>query len=453
MFEPPDANGRPSAAASRQRRARSKLVYDTIMPSLSSQLAVVVLAAAIGVCAADPASAQSDRIRRILRETPLIDGHNDVPEQYLDRVKDQIDKIDLASDTSRLTPPMHTDIPRLRAGGVGGQFWSVYVSPQLPGAEAVQATIDQIDLVKRLVQRYPETFEMASTAADIERIHKAGKIASLIGLEGGHSINNSLATLREMYRAGARYMTLTHWINNRWADAATAAPEHGGLTAFGVMVVLEMNRLGMLVDLSHVSEQTMNKVLDVAKAPIIFSHSSARAIDGHPRNVPDAVLRRLPANGGVVMVNFSPDFVSEAVREYEAALAAEASRLKELMPGDPAGAEKALAAWKAAHPVPSATLRQVADHIDYIRKVAGIDHVGLGSDFDGISSVPSGLEDVSRYPDLLDELARRGYTDDDLRKVAGLNVLRVLRQAEAAAARLQAETRPNDARIEDVDKR
>ena len=272
-------------------------------------------------------------------------------------------------------------------------------------------------------------------------------------MEGGHSINNSLATLREMYRSGARYMTLTHWSNNAWADAATAAPEHGGLTAFGVMVVLEMNRLGMLVDLSHVSEQTMNKVLDVTKAPVIFSHSSARAIDGHPRNVPDAVLKRMMSNGGVVMVNFSPDFVSDAVREYYADVEAETARLKELMPGDPAGAAKALNSWKAAHPEPQATLRQVADHIDHIRQVAGIDYVGLGSDFDGISRVPQGLEDVSHYPDLLEELARRGYTDEDLRKVAGLNVLRAMRQAETVAARLQAETPPNDARIDEVDKK
>jgi membrane dipeptidase len=421
------------------------------MLSPSRHVAVIVLAAALTMLAAGPAGAQSDRIRRILSETPLVDGHNDLPEQYLDRVKNHLDKIDLASDTSKLTPPMHTDIPRLKAGGLGGQFWSVYVSPQLPGAEAVQATLDQIDLLKRLVERYPGTFEMASTAADILRIHKAGKIASLVGMEGGHSINDSLATLREMYRAGARYMTLTHWSNNHWADAATAAPEHGGLTAFGVMVVLEMNRLGMMVDLSHVSEQTMNKVLDVTRAPVMFSHSSARAIDGHPRNVPDAVLRRMASNGGVVMVNFSPDFVSEAARQYYADVEAEAARLKELMPGDPAGAEKALNAWKAAHPEVRATLRQVADHIDHIRQVAGIDHVGLGSDFDGISRVPEGLEDVSRYPALLEELARRGYSDDDLRKVAGLNILRALRQAETVASRLQADNRPNDARIEDVD--
>jgi membrane dipeptidase len=425
-------------------------VYDGDMPT---RHLAVLSAAVLTVLAAGPAAAQSDRIRRILRETPLVDGHNDLPEQYLERVSDHLDRIDLASDTSKLTPPMHTDIARLKAGGVGGQFWSVYVSPQLPGAEAVQTTLGQIDLVKRMVARYPDTFEMASTSADILRIHKAGKIASLVGLEGGHSINNSLATLREMYRSGARYMTLTHWSNNAWADAATAAPEHGGLTAFGVMVVLEMNRLGMLVDLSHVSEQTMMKALDVSKAPVIFSHSSARAIDGHPRNVPDAVLNRMAANGGVVMVNFSPDFVSNEAWRYYSDVEGEKARLKEMMPADPAGAEKALASWVAAHPEPKATLRQVADHVDHIRQVAGIDHVGLGSDFDGISRVPQGLEDVSHYPDLLEELARRGYSDEDLRKVAGLNIIRALRQAETVAARLQAETLPNDARIEEVDRK
>ena len=308
------------------------------MPSRIRASCALLLAALLTVLAPLPASAQSDRIRRILRETPLIDGHNDVPEQYAERVKNHLDKIDLASDTSTLVPPMHTDIPRLKAGGVGGQFWSVYVSPQLPGAEAVQATLDQIDLVKRMVgaaiPRRSRWRRRPTTSCGSTR---PAKIASLIGIEGGHSINDSLATLREMYRAGARYMTLTHWYNNAWADAATAAPEHGGLTAFGVMVVLEMNRLGMLVDLSHVSEQTMNKVLDVTKAPVIFSHSSARAIDGHPRNVPDAVLKRMTSNGGVVMVNFSPDFVSEAVRGYYADVEAETTRLKELMPGDPAG--------------------------------------------------------------------------------------------------------------------
>lgn len=420
------------------------------MPDSRRLFTLIVLVVSLAGRAA-PATAQSERIQRILRDTPIVDGHNDLPENYSSRVKNHLDQIDLAAGTARLAPPMHTDIPRLRAGGVGGQFWSVWVTPDLKGADAVQATIDQIDVVKRLTERYPETFEMAFRADDIVRISKAGKIASLIGMEGGHSINDSLATLREMYRAGARYMTLTHWSNNHWADAATDAAAHGGLTKFGEAVVVEMNRLGMMVDLSHVSEQAMNKALDVSKAPVIFSHSSARAVDGHPRNVPDAVLKRVAANGGIVMVNFSPDFVSEAARNYYADIEAETARLKELMPGDADGVEKGLAAWKRTHPEVQATLRQVADHIDHIRRVAGIDHVGLGSDFDGISRVPAGLEDVSKYPALLDELARRGYSDDDLRKVAGLNILRVFRQVEEVAARLQKEMRPNDARIEEVD--
>jgi membrane dipeptidase len=399
---------------------------------------------------AQGSDAPIDRVRRLLRKTPLIDGHNDLAEQYRLRVKDHLGQIDLASDTSRLEPAMHTDIARLRAGGVGAQFWSVYVPADLPGAEAVQATLEQIDIVKRFTARYGDTLEMATTASEIERIHGKGKIASLIGMEGGHSIDNSLATLREMYRSGARYMTLTHWDNNDWADAATAPPAHHGLTKFGEEVIREMNRLGMLVDLSHVSEETMGKALDVSRSPVIFSHSSARALCGHPRNVPDTILRRLPSNGGVVMVNFSPEFVSEEVRQYHAAREAESARLKDLMPGDPEGAKKALEEWEAAHPKPKATLRQVADHIDHIRQVAGIEHVGLGSDFDGISSVPVGLEDVSRFPDLLAELIRRGYSDDDIRRVAGRNLLRVLRKAEEVASRMQKETEPSDTRIEEV---
>lgn len=404
---------------------------------------------ATGGFAADP---QMERVREILRKTPLIDGHNDIAEQYKDRKKDHLDQIDLASDTSKLDPVMHTDIARLRAGGVGGQFWSVYVSVDLPAAEAVQATMEQMDLVKRLTARYSDTFEMAYTAADVERIHAKGKIASLMGMEGGHSINNSLAVLREMYRNGARYMTITHWNNTAWADSATAAPVHHGLTAFGEMVIREMNRLGMLVDLSHVSEETMSDVLDVSRAPVIFSHSSARALVAHPRNVPDSILKRVAENKGVVMVNFAPGFVSEEVRQYEAALEAETARFKELYPGDPDGAKKALEEWKTSHPEPRATLMQVADHIDHIRKVAGIDSVGIGSDFDGIPSVPQGLEDVSKYPDLFVELLRRGYTEDDVRKIAGLNVLRVMKANEAMAAQLQKES-PSDALIDEIDKK
>lgn len=397
------------------------------------------------------ADATREQVLKILKKTPLIDGHNDIAEQYKERVKNHLDQIDLRTDTSKLEKPMQTDIARLRAGGLGGQFWSVYVSVDLKGADAVQATMEQIDLIKRMVARYSDTFEMAYTAADVERIHSRGKIASLIGMEGGHSINNSLGALREMYRNGARYMTITHWSNTPWADSATAAPEHHGLTKFGELVIQEMNRLGMLVDLSHVSEETMNDVLDVTKAPVIFSHSSARALVPHPRNVPDAVLKRVATNGGVVMVNFAESFLSEECRQYDGDLEAETARLKELMVGNPDGQKTALDQWKTGHPSPKATLKQAADHIDHIRKVAGIDSIGIGSDFDGIPSVPVGLEDVSKYPDLFVELLRRGYTENDIRKIAGLNVLRVLKAAETVAAKLQKNTQPSDALIDEID--
>jgi len=393
-----------------------------------------------------------EQARQIVRQVPLIDGHNDLPWQYRDRDKNHIAEIDLAGGTSHLEPPMHTDIPRLRAGGVGGQFWSVYVPVSLAGADAVRAVLEQIDVVTRMVEHYPDTFELARTAGDVERIHKSGKIASLIGVEGGHSINNSLAVLRQLYTCGARYMTLTHWKNTDWADAATDKAAHGGLTRFGEEVIHEMNRLGMLVDLSHVSAETMNDALDVSSAPVIFSHSSARAICGHPRNVPDEVLRRLPASGGVVMVNFAPSFVSQEVREYGAAKDAEKARLEALWPGDTAKVDEGLEAWSKEHAAPRATLSQLADHIDHIRQVAGIDHVGIGSDLDGIETTPIGLEDVSCYPALLAELLRRGYTEDEVKKVAGLNLLRVLRTAEQVAARLQKERPASDASIEDLDR-
>jgi membrane dipeptidase len=400
---------------------------------------------------APPDAALIERARRLLRESPLIDGHNDLPWQYRKRVRNQLAKIDLTRDSSGLDPALHTDIPRLRRGGVGGQFWSVYVPTEMAGPAAVQAVFEQIDVVRRLAELYPETFELAATAADVVRIHAAGRIACLIGVEGGHSIGNSLGVLRELYHAGARYMTLTHSQNDDWADSATDAPRHGGLTRFGVEVVHEMNRLGMLIDLSHVSPQTMRAALAASAAPVIFSHSSARALDGHPRNVPDDVLRLLPREGGVVMVSFVPPFTSEEVRTYSSRHDAEEARLKALHPDDPGEVERQLAAWSKAQPAPRATLAQVADHIDHVRQVAGIDHIGLGSDFDGITSTPAGLEGVSEYPALLAELLRRGYGDEDVKKVAGANVLRVLRQAEQVAARLRQERPSSDARIEDLD--
>jgi len=406
------------------------------------------------VLPAGPAGAEEDfvaRARALLDEVPLVDGHNDLPWALRDQVANQLARIDLAASTREREKPLQTDIPRLRQGGVGAQLWSVYVPVSFEGADAVEAVFEQMDVVHRLAATWPDTFEIARTAADIERIHRSGKIACLMGMEGGHSIHNSLAVLRRTYEAGARYMTLTHWKATDWADSATFDPQHGGLTEFGREVVREMNRLGMLVDLSHVSAETMHDALDVAAAPVIFSHSSARALNGHPRNVPDDVLARLGSNGGLVMVTFVPSFVSEAVRLDSAAREGEEARLKSLHIGDPKAVEEALAAWDEAHPTPRATVADVADHIDHIRQVVGIDAIGLGSDFDGISSVPVGLEDVSTYPNLLGELLRRGYSDEDVKKIAGLNFLRVLRQAEAVAARLAGERPASEARIEDLD--
>ena len=403
-----------------------------------------------------PANAQTDavaaRIDRILREVTLIDGHNDLPYQYQERVKDHLAQIDLRQDQSKLTPPLHTDIPRLRQGRIGGQFWSVYVPTTLKGADAVRAVLEQIDFVHRLDALYSDTFELARTADDVVRIHGSGKIASLIGVEGGHSIGNSLAVLRQLYALGARYMTITHSDNNDWADSATADPIHGGLTPFGKLVIAEMNRLGMLVDLSHIAPKTMQDVIDVAVAPVIFSHSSARALVDHARNVPDDVLRRLVEKDGVVMVSFVPGFSSEKVRARDAAKDAEEARLKALYRGQPERVKAVLAQWEAANPAPRATVKDVADHIDHVVQVAGAAHVGLGSDLDGITTTPEGLESVAAFPNLFAELIRRGYTDEQLEGIAGLNVLRVMRKAETVAARLQKERPPSDVRIEEVDK-
>jgi membrane dipeptidase len=393
------------------------------------------------------------RVDQVLLQTPLIDGHNDLPWEIRERFKSDVAAINLAAGTSHLPleagqAALMTDIPRLRAGHVGAQFWSVWIPVSAQGFEAVQMTLEQIDLVKRMSAQYPADFAMAYSAADIRRIHKSRKIASLIGIEGGHQINNSLAVLRQMYDAGARYMTLTHSSNTSWADSATDAPVHHGLTPFGVEVVKEMNRLGMLVDLSHVSPDTMKAALAAAQAPVIFSHSSARALVDHPRNVPDEVLRAVAANGGVVMVNFAPPYVSADRNRWEADHAAERTRFDSppfagLYIGQPERAKVALAAWEAQHPMPVTTLAQVADHVEHIRQVAGVDHVGLGSDFDGIPDAPVGLEGVDRYPALLEELMRRGWSDSDIAKLAGENLLRTLAAAEQVSLRLQGASKPH----------
>jgi membrane dipeptidase len=376
-----------------------------------------------------------ERAHALHKQVPLIDGHNDYPWALRENAQRDLDKLDI----TKPQPSIMTDIPRLRAGGVGGQFWSVYVPADLQGQGAVTATLEQIDIVHRMMLKYPDTFELALTADDVERIFKKGKIASLIGMEGGHSIDNSLGALRMFYRLGARYMTLTHSKNIPWADSATDTPVLGGLSPFGEQVVHEMNWLGMLVDLSHVSPDTMADAIGVTEAPVIFSHSSSRALNDVPRNVPDDILKLLPKNGGVVMVTFVPGFLSPKVAAWNKQQTDEENRLKQQNPNDANAVKAGVDAWTKANPAPHATVADAADHIDHIRQIAGIDHIGLGGDFDGITSVPDGLEDVSKYPALTAELLRRGYKDDDVKKILGQNVLRVMRDVEKTAAKLQKE--------------
>ena len=401
----------------------------------------MMLAGVALTIAAAPAGARTPEqtAEAALRAAPVWDGHNDVPEQLRERRKNLIADFDFGDTTGTADPAkdeqaMHTDLARLRKGKVGAQFWSVWVSTDLSDLEAVQAVIEQIDVTKRLIARYPRDLQYVATAADVEKAMRAGRVASLIGMEGGHSIGNSLAVLRQMYALGARYMTLTHSKNTTWADSATDAPTHDGLTDFGRDVVREMQRIGMLVDLSHVSEATMLDTLEVAKAPVMFSHSGARAIASHPRNVPDTVLDRLKANGGIVMVVTLPSYVSDEVRDWSNRETAERARLAEVHVGDSKAAEAATEAWTTANPAPRSTITQLADHVDYIVKRVGIDHVGVGADFDGMSSTTQGMDDVSGYPALFVELARRGYSRADLEKIASGNMLRVMRAAEAYAA-------------------
>jgi membrane dipeptidase len=386
---------------------------------------------AVTVTAQPQGDPMVERARRLLREVPVFDGHNDYPWQVRELAKGDVAALDLREPQ----PKLHTDFARLTKGGVGAQFWSVYVPSTMQGTTAVSATLEQIDIVHRMMARYPDRLELALSSADVERIQKAGKIASLIGMEGGHSIDSSLGALRMMYRLGARYMTLTHSLNVPWADSATDTPAHSGLTPFGEDVVREMNRLGMLVDLSHVSPDTMADALRVSTAPVIFSHSSAKALANVPRNVPDDILAQLPKNGGVVMVTFVPGFISQEVADYNARENVERARLTAVAGSTPESITKGVDAWRVTNPVPRATLIQVADHIDHIRKVAGIDHIGVGGDFDGITQVVLGLEDVSTYPDLIAELLRRGYSDDDVKKITGRNILRVLKAAEKVAGK------------------
>lgn len=405
--------------------------------------AAILLAAALFACdpvAATPQQDYAARVARILKATPLIDGHNDWAEVLREREGEGRWTLDLRSGLDRRAVPYNTDIAMLRRGMVGGQYWSVYVLAGLPGPEQVKETLEQIDLVKAIVARYPQDFALARTAADVRRIHRSGRIASLIGVEGGGQIDGSLSVLRSYADLGAGYLTLTHALTTDWADSATDNPKHHGLTAFGESVVRELNRLGMLVDLSHVSEEVMRAALKVSRAPVIFSHSSARAIDDHTRNVSDEMLKLVAANGGVVMVNFANFYISDAHRRWTADLAAEKTRLSAppyggIYIGEPDKAAGALEEWKRSHPAPRVTIAEVADHIGHIAKVAGHDHVGLGADYDGVNNLlPEGLDNVGTYPTLLEELMRRGWSDRDIARLAGGNILRVMEKAEAVAA-------------------
>ena len=379
----------------------------------------------------------TQRLRELLRTHPLVDGHNDLPWRARALVGYDWDALDIAGST-----PNHTDLPRLAAGGVGAQFWSVFVPSTLPPDQAVIQTLEQIDAVHTMIGRYGDRLGLATTADQVDQVFASGRIASLMGAEGGHSIGCSLGTLRALYRLGVRYLTLTHNDNTPWADSATDEPALGGLSDFGREVVREMNRLGMLVDLSHVSADTMRDALAVTEAPVIFSHSSARAVCSSPRNVPDDVLETLAANGGTCMAVFAPQFVSQEVWDWKQ-VAAVAAAQEGIAATDLVAFEPWVEQYAATHPQPQATLEQVVTHLEHLREVVGVDHIGLGGDYDGVASLPVGLEDVSGYPRLLAALAERGWSDEDLIKLAGGNVLRTLRGAEAVARDLQTRRGPS----------
>lgn len=399
-----------------------------------------------------PAPAQStDRdlahARKLLKSTPLIDGHNDLPWAIREAktAPRDVEAYDLRARTTG-----QTDFARLAEGEVGAQFWSIYIPGEIKDSGFAKVQLEQFDIARRMIARYPDRLALALSADDIERNFKKKRIASLLGMEGGHAIENSLGALRAYYALGARYMTLTHNVTLDWADAALDSVRHDGLTEFGREVVREMNRLGMLVDLSHVSPGTMSDALDVSEAPVIFSHSSARALTDHRRNVPDSILSRLPKNGGVVMVTFVPAFVSPEAAAWEARVQEQWDGVKASV-SDTAEQRRRVEEWKTTHPMPRATIMQVADHIEHVRQVAGVDHVGIGSDFDGVDNTPEGLEDVSTFPRLFAELVHRGWSDPDLKKLAGGNLLRAFRQAEATAARLQKTRKPSTKTIEELD--
>ncbi len=394
-----------------------------------------------------PTAAHRALAERVLKSTPLIDGHNDLPWAIRNAVTPRdIEAYDLRKKTAG-----HTDLARLSAGRVGAQFWSVYIPGEIRDSGFARVQLEQIDIARRVIAKYPERLEFVTTAAGIRRAFAAGKIGSLLGMEGGHAIENSLGSLRAFYDLGVRYMTLTHNVHLDWADAAAGAPRLGGLSPFGKEVVREMNRLGMLVDLSHVSPGVMSDALTVSEAPVIFSHSNARAVTDVGRNVPDSILVRLRQNGGVVMATFVPGFASRRIAEHSARRAAANAEIRSRLASDTAAIRREIAAWVAANPAPRAVLADVADHLDHIKRVAGPDHVGIGGDFDGIDTVVEGLEDVSTYPALFAELARRGWTERELKQLAGENVLRVLAGAEAVARRLQKSRPASTATISQLD--
>ena len=400
-------------------------------------LVLALASCAPGLGAADAEDAALRRARALLRRVPLVDGHNDLPAEIREQAAGDLGRFDLRQRRTK----GDTDIPRLRDGLVAAQFWSVWIGSGLPHPARTQ--LEQIELTRRLIASHPDVFVLATRAADVERAHREGRIASFLGMENGQALENSLGALRAYYELGVRYMTLTHGRNTDWADSATDAPVHGGLTAFGREVVREMNRLGMVVDISHVSPQVMHQVLDLSEAPVIFSHSSARALVDHPRNVPDDVLARMAKNGGVVMVTFIPDFISKERAAWGKGMETLAQGAKTTE--DLARIEAEYA--KVHGTPPPTTLAQVADHVDHVARVAGHDHVGIGSDYWG-GPMPAGLEDVSRFPHLFAELIRRGWKDADLEKLAGGNIVRALSRVEAVAARVQKERPPSAATFE-----
>lgn len=411
-----------------------------------SVLAVILLVSAVPAFALDDPLMM--RAQAVLKRQPIIDGHNDWPEALRGQFGEGWWQVDLKADSRGFKKPLHTDIPRLHQGRVGGQFWSVWVPAAVTGPEAVKQTLEQIDIVRGIIARYPGDLELASTAADVRRIQKTGRVASMMGVEGGSQIDNSLPALRMFHALGVRYMTLTHVRHNDWADSANEAPRKEPLTAYGKAVVHEMNRIGMLVDISHVAPATMKAALAATRAPVIFSHSGARGLADHPRNVPDDVLPLLAANGGVVMATFVPGYINRARQVWEAARAAENARSNAppysgLYIGQPERADAAMKVWEAANPMPPVTIKDVADQIDYLVKRAGVDHIGIGGDLDGIDSTPTGLEGVEAYPALIAELLRRGYSEADCEKIAGGNVLRVLEAAEKVAAGMASEVPPD----------